>query len=191
MPASSSDSVADLLLLSARAAPDAADRVQSDVLVLFDRYAPQLLHYASSFGLASHEAEDVVQDTFVALFRHLNLGRNQSNLVGWLFQVAHNLALKQRGKRRRQQERDSWDEALVGRQTDPAMDPEARLMARQRRRRLRSVVEALPRRERQCLFLRAEGLTYRDIATALSLSLGGVAKALARAVTRLVNADGG
>jgi RNA polymerase sigma-70 factor (ECF subfamily) len=49
----------------------------------------------------------------------------------------------------------------------------------------------LPERERRCLFLRAEGLTYRDIATALSLSLGGVAKALTRAMTRLVHADGG
>ncbi len=191
MPASSPDSVADLLLLRARAGPDAADHAESDVLVLFDRYAPQLLHYASSFGLASHEAEDVVQDTFVALFRHLQLGRNQSNLVGWLFQVAHNLALKQRGKRRRQQERGSWDEALVGQQTDPAPNPEARLMARERRRHLWSVVGALPERERRCLFLRAEGLTYRDIATTLSLSLGGVAKALTRAMTRLVNADGG
>jgi RNA polymerase sigma-70 factor (ECF subfamily) len=158
---------------------------------LFDRYAPQLLRYVSSFGLASHEAEDVVQETFLALFRHLRLGRDQSNLVGWLFQVAHNLALKQRAKRRRRQERESWDDTLAGQQTDPALDPEARLMERERRRHLCSVVAALPERDRRCLSLRAEGLTYRDIATTLSLSLGGVAKAITRAMTRLVNADGG
>lgn len=191
MPASSPDSIVDLSLLRARAATGVADHAESVVLVLFDRYAPPLLHYASSFGLGTGEAEDVVQDTFLALFRHLHLGGNQSNLAGWLFQVTHNLALKQRRKRRRQQERDASDDALAGRQTDPALDPEARLMARERRRHLRSVVHALPERERRCLFLRAEGLTYRDIATALSLSLGGVAKAITRAMTRLVNADGG
>jgi RNA polymerase sigma-70 factor, ECF subfamily len=191
VPASSPDSVVDLSLLRARAAPGAAEHIESDVLVLFDRYAPQLLHYASSFGLGTGEAEAVVQETFLALFRQLHLGGNQSNLVGWLFQVTHNLALKQRRKRRRQQERDTWDDAVAGQQTDPALDPEARLMARERRRRLRSVVDALPERERRCLFLRAEGLTYRDLAATLSLSLGGVAKAITRAMTRLVNADGG
>jgi RNA polymerase sigma-70 factor (ECF subfamily) len=191
VPASSPDSIVDLSLPRARAAPDAADHIESDVLVLFDRYAPQLLRYASSFELGTGEAEDVVQDAFLALFRHLHLGRNQSNLVGWLFQVTHNLALKQRSKRRRQRERDTRDDALVGQQTDPALDPEARLMARERRRHLRAVVDALQERERRCLFLRGEGLTYREIATTLSLSLGGVAKALTRAMTRLVNADGG
>ncbi|MGH9142681.1 MAG: RNA polymerase sigma factor [Vicinamibacterales bacterium] len=70
-------------------------------------------------------------------------------------------------------------------------NPETRLVQHERQRRLRSVVHALPDRERHCLFLRAQGLTYRDIAKTLSLSLGGVAKALTRAMTRLVNADGG
>jgi len=41
------------------------------------------------------------------------------------------------------------------------------------------------------LFLRAEGLGYRDIAKTLNISLGGVAKSLARTMTRLTNADGG
>ena len=46
-------------------------------------------------------------------------------------------------------------------------------------------------RDRQCLFLRAEGLRYRDIARTLDLSLGGVAKSLGRTMTRLTNADEG
>jgi RNA polymerase sigma-70 factor (ECF subfamily) len=58
-------------------------------------------------------------------------------------------------------------------------------------RRLRTVVRALPERDRQCLFLRAEGLRYRDIARTLDISLGGVAKSLARTMKRLTNADEG
>jgi len=53
------------------------------------------------------------------------------------------------------------------------------------------VIRALPARDRHCLFLRAEGLRYRDIAETLGMSLGGVAKSLARSVTRLMNADRG
>ena len=145
-----------------------------------------------SFGLGAEATEDVLQDVFLSLFRHLRLGRPRSNLQGWLFQVAHNLALKQRRKRhRRQQTESDWDAALAGRAIDPGANPEERLAADERRGRLHAVVRAIPERDRQCLFLRAEGLCYRDIAGALGISLGSVAKSLARAVTRLSNADRG
>ena len=47
------------------------------------------------------------------------------------------------------------------------------------------VVQALPERDRQCVSMRAEGVTYRTIAQELGMSLGGVAKAIARAAARL------
>jgi RNA polymerase sigma-70 factor (ECF subfamily) len=82
-------------------------------------------------------------------------------------------------------------ETLLRQQIDPAPDPEMRLAQSERRRRLQAVVDALPERERRCVFLRAEGLSYRDIGAALRVSLGTVAKSLACAMTRLANADGG
>jgi RNA polymerase sigma-70 factor, ECF subfamily len=183
------DSVLDLSLLSAErpcVAPRAADE---EVLLLFDRCAASLLRYVASFGLPADQAEDVVQEVFLALFRHLRLERSRRNLTGWLFRVAHNLALK---RRKRLQRRASvpWD-AAVHAPIDPAPNPEARLAGRERQRRLASVVQALPPRDRRCLLLRAEGLRYRDIAGTLGMSLGGVAKSLARSVRRLVNADRG
>ena len=164
--------------------------LQAEVLALFDECSPGLRRYVRSFGLGAEATEDVLQDVFLSLFRHLRLGRPRSNLQGWLFKVAHNLALKQRRKRhRRQQTESDWDAALAGRAIDPGANPEERLAADERRGRLRAVVRAIPERDRQCLFLRAEGLCYRDIAGALGISLGSVAKSLARAVTRLSNAD--
>src|SRR5262249_28325721 len=128
---------------------------------------------------------------FLAVFRHLHLGRDRSNLQGWLFQVAHNLALKQR---RRQQRRSAlliWNDAPAYRRSDHAPTPEARLLQRRSPPRLRAGAGSLSEGARRCLRLRAEGLTYRDIAKAMRLSLGAVAKAMTRAMTRLVNADGG
>jgi len=183
------DSVLDLSLLSVEsvhAAPRAADE---EVLLLFDRCAPSLLRYVGSFGLRADESEDVVQDVFLALFRHLSLGRSRRNLTGWLFQVAHNLALKQR-KRMQRRVITPLDDT-VHRAVDPAPNPEAQLTQRERQRRLTPVLHALPPRDRRCLLLRAEGLRYRDIADTLGMSLGGVAKSLARSITRLVNVDRG
>ena len=59
----------------------------------------------------------------------------------------------------------------------------------QRQRRLAAVLSALPEIDRRCVSLRVEGLTYREIARVLGISHSGVAKALARAVNRLTNAD--
>ncbi len=68
-------------------------------------------------------------------------------------------------------------------------NPEQQLASRQRQQRLLAVFRALPERDRRCLSLRAEGLRYRQIADALGISLGAVAKSLARSMTRMVNAD--
>jgi RNA polymerase sigma-70 factor (ECF subfamily) len=52
-----------------------------------------------------------------------------------------------------------------------------------------SVLSALSQRERQCLHLRHDGLRYREIAKVLGISLGAVAKSVARAIGRLERAD--
>jgi RNA polymerase sigma-70 factor, ECF subfamily len=163
--------------------------VQDEVLRLFDESAPSLRRYVSSFRLEAESADDVVQDVFLALFRHLCLGRPRSNLRGWLFQVGHNLALKHRHKAKRLQADSASDPTLLEQVIDPAANPEQRMADSQRRRRLRSVLRAMPERDRQCFHLRAEGLRYRDIAATLGISLGSVAKSMTRAIARLSNAD--
>lgn len=165
---------------------------QSEALRLFDECASPLRRYVGAFGLTAEVTEDVVQEVFLQLFRHLRLGRSRANLQGWIFRVGHNLALKQREKTaRRHRWEAAWDVSLVGRVIDPAADPEQQLADDRRAYRLRAVVLALSERDRQCLFLRAEGLRYRDIAKTLDISLGAVAKSLARTMTRLIRVDEG
>ena len=169
---------------------ESAAAIQNEVLGLFAECAPKLRRYVSTFGLGAESTEDVVQEVFLELFRHLRRGRSRANLRGWVFKVGHNLALKQRAKATRRQRREStWDVSLADVVADPAADPEQRLADHRRGERLRAVVEALPERDRRCLYLRAEGLRYREIAKALGISLGSVAKSLTRAMTSLMNAD--
>ncbi|MES1254536.1 MAG: RNA polymerase sigma factor [Acidobacteriota bacterium] len=187
---SHADSLVDLALLRAVEPADVSTvPIDQEVLILFDRCGPALQRYVASLGLTTNESEDIIQDVFLALFRHLRLGRPRTNLRGWLFQVAHNRALKHRGRTRRQHLWPPWDETALPEPIDPAPDPEAQLAARERRRRLIWVVRSLPERDRRCLALRAEGLPYRDIAAVLGVSLGTVAKLLARAMARLARAD--
>lgn len=171
---------------------DSSVSAQSEVLQLFDECAPGLRRYVGAFGLTIEVTEDVVQEVFLQLFRHVRLGRSRANLRGWIFRVGHNLALRHRLKAaRRHRWEGTWDVSIVDRVIDPAANPEQQLADDRRMRRLRAVVLALPERDRQCLFLRAEGLRYREIAKTLDVSLGAVAKSLARTMTRLTNVDEG
>ena len=161
---------------------------EAEVLALFDECGAPLLRYVGAFGVNAHDTEDVVQDVFLSLFRHVQLGRPRTNLRGWLFRVAHNLALRQRLRTKRRQTVEAPEAAEpVGVAQGP--DPEQQLVSLERQRRLLAVFRALPERDQRCLAMRAEGLRYREIAGALGMSLGGVAKSLARSMTRMVNAD--
>jgi RNA polymerase sigma-70 factor (ECF subfamily) len=172
---------------SAIAAGDGRERLEEEVVALFDQYRDPLLRYLSSFGLAPADSEEVIQEVFLSLFQHLHRGKSRENLRGWLFRVAHNLALKSRYRTRRELgarvEAESGDLAV-----DPGPSPEAQVVNNQTRRRLLAVVEALPEQCRRCLFLRAEGLRYREIAEILDMSLGAVSLSLARSLARIARA---
>jgi RNA polymerase sigma-70 factor, ECF subfamily len=178
-------------LTSAAAAqqPLTRSELESVVIRLFDQCQGRVLNYVLAFGLPFHDAEDIVQETFLSLFRHLELDRPRSNLNGWLFRVAHNLALKRRVANQ------AFARKLVEENTlaqHPCKRPSAEeeVLFSQKQRRLRAVYEALPEQDQRCLYLRAEGLKYREIADVLGISLGGVSMSLARSLARIMRATG-
>jgi RNA polymerase sigma-70 factor, ECF subfamily len=166
-----------------------ASRIEKEVMELFEEFRNPLLRYSLSLGLSIYDAEEVIQEVFLALFKHLRLGRSRKNLRGWLFRVTHNLGLKQRLANQTSLQRTAGDAGVADEPADPAPDPEELLSAAQRRHRLQAVVEALPESDRQCLRLRAEGLRYREIATVLGMSLGAVSISLTRSLARLARVD--
>jgi RNA polymerase sigma-70 factor, ECF subfamily len=163
--------------------------VEREVMELFEQFRNPLLRYALSFGVPVHDAEEIIQEVFLSLFRHLQLRRSRKNLRGWIFRVAHNLALKRRYTNQKSRDRMASD-AIVEDQLDPSPNPEEQLSSAQRRRRLLAVVHALPEADQGCLRLRAEGLRYREIAAILGMSLGAVSISLTRSLARLIRADG-
>ena len=165
--------------------------LDAELITIFDQFRDRLLRYLVSFGLSVSDGEEIVQEVFLALFRHLRNGKPRNNLRAWIFQVAHNLALRQRDNTRRNQQNlvsfggVQAEEMLI----DHTPNPEDRLAGKQRSVRVFAVLQALPEQDRRCLFLRAEGLTYREIAHVLGISLGAVPLSLARSLTRLNRAD--
>jgi RNA polymerase sigma-70 factor (ECF subfamily) len=172
------------------ASSEKPSEIEREVMDLFEQLRNPLLRYALSFGIPVHDAEEVVQEVFLSLFRHLQLRRSRKNLRGWVFRVAHNLALKQRYANQRSRDNAASDWTIAEGRFDPSADPEEQLSTTQRRSRLMAVVRALPEADQGCLRLRAEGLRYREIAAVLGMSLGAVSISLTRSLARLIRADG-
>jgi RNA polymerase sigma-70 factor (ECF subfamily) len=163
--------------------------IEREVMDIFEQFRDPLLRYALSFGIPVHDAEEVTQEVFLCLFRHLQLRRSRKNLRGWIFRVAHNLALKQLYANQ-QSYKTTSDRQIAEQHADPSPDPEEQLSSAQRRHRLLAVVKALPEADQGCLRLRAEGLRYREIGAVLGMSLGAVSISLTRSLARLIRADG-
>jgi RNA polymerase sigma-70 factor, ECF subfamily len=167
----------------------ASSDIERDVIALFDTHRNRLLAYVMAFGVSGHDSEEIVQEVFLALFRHLQMGKSRRNLHAWMFRVAHNLALKQRHASRRWSDRIESYQTLMETQSNSSPNPEEQALSAQRRRRLLAVFGALPEQDQCCLRLRAEGLRYREIAHVLDISLGAVSISLTRSLARLMRAD--
>jgi RNA polymerase sigma-70 factor, ECF subfamily len=168
----------------------AASRLEEEVVLLFDELRDRLLRYLLCLGVPIHDGEEIVQESFLLLFKHLQGGKSRENLRGWLFRVVRNLALKFHRENRTSQSVE-FDENLVKGREYSAADPEQNLYNQQRNKCLWSVVKALPEQDQVCLFLRADGMRYREIGVALGMSLGSVAASLARSLGKLARVDGG
>jgi RNA polymerase sigma-70 factor (ECF subfamily) len=154
----------------------------SEVTTLYRELRKPLLRYLVCLGLTSDEAQDVVQDAFLSLQRHLASDGTQENIRGWLFRVAHNQARNRQTSYRRKfgEPLDSETDFLAHDAT-----PEQRVLEKEKFRRLAAAIRLLTESERECLLLRAGGLRYREIGEVLGIATSTVADTVERAIRKL------
>jgi hypothetical protein len=109
----------------------------SEVTTLYRELRKPLLRYLVCLGLSRDEAQDVVQDAFLSLQRHLASDGRQENVRGWLFRVAHNQARNRQASYHRR-----FNESLDGEMDFLAHDetPEQKVLEKEKFRRLAAAV---------------------------------------------------
>ena len=124
------------------------------------------------------DAEDALQDTFLAVHRALPVFRGESGLSTWVFRIALRAALQLRARRR--------DHVEVDPETPAPGGGEATLVAREEARRVLAALGELSAEHRSVLALFAlDGLGHAAIAEILGVPEGTVWSRLHVARARL------
>ena len=146
-------------------------------VALFEAEFARLFRYLDRVSGEPELAADLAQDAFVRLHRR---GEMPEKPALWLITVALNLFrnVKAGRSRRRRLLTVARAEAVLA---DPAPTPAHLVEAAESGVRVRAAIDQLPEREQRLLLLRAEGYSYRDMASALDLNEASIGTLLARA----------
>lgn len=158
---------------------DAPDRLRgqeigADIEALVYTHYDAIYRLALSILADADEAEDAVQETFIAADRALDQYRGQSSIKTWLYAIAINQCRQLLRKRKRRQTiADAWQTArsLLPR---PAL-PEETMTQTETEDWLRQAVADLKEKHRLPIILRyAHNMTAPEIAQVLQISEGTV-----------------
>jgi RNA polymerase sigma factor (sigma-70 family) len=164
--------------------------------VAFQRLREPVYRYVVHAHRNPAEAEEITQEAFLRLYRALCRGERILNVRVWVFTVARNHAISLARKKRIFSfpfalAAEAW-ESLGSTLPDPSPSGGQMLIddaeveeRRQRTARITNALAGLTNRQRECFHLRCEGLTYREIAETLRISIYGAVDGCERAIRNL------
>ena len=152
---------------------------------LLDRHEARVLRILRLLGIASQDREDVAQEFFSRLFRHLNGYRPGRSFEAWLYRVTSNAAHDHRVRLGRRSQREiPWAEGLAPAETERG--PAEIVEGGEIRQALERALASLSDRERAVFVLRElEELETAEVARALGISTITVRRHLSLARRRL------
>jgi RNA polymerase sigma-70 factor (ECF subfamily) len=160
----------------------AAQRGDGDAFkTLFERYHRRA--YALALGVVRNQddALDVVQDAFIKAHRHLDKFEGNSSFYTWLYRIVMNLAIDHLRKHRRVKPVELDETRIDNEGDDPLLprilggNPGRALLDKQIRGRIDLALDELSENHRTVLVMRElEGLSYEDMAQAMSCSKGTI-----------------
>ncbi|MGB9606778.1 MAG: sigma-70 family RNA polymerase sigma factor [Bryobacteraceae bacterium] len=159
---------------------------------LVARHEKSIFRLARNITQNVEDAEDVLQETFLKAYEHLDEFRGDSKFYTWLVRIAVNQALMKLRKRKSDRSVsldetfDTGEDTLVREIAVWAEDPERLYSQEELRQILASAIESLPPIFRAVFALRdLEELSTEETAEILNLSVPAVKSRLLRARLRL------
>jgi RNA polymerase sigma-70 factor (ECF subfamily) len=148
---------------------------------LLRRYERPLFRHIQRLTRDEAASYDALQETYLAILRSIRKLRSRASFRPWAYGVATRTCLKALSKRQRHQHAELSEEPV-----DPMPLPDSLASAREEMEALIDRVLLLSPRLRAVILLHFfEGLTLREVAAALEISIGTVKSRLAAGLTHL------
>lgn len=134
--------------------------------LLMDTFQEPIYHYIRRLVVSHEDAEDVLQEVFIRVFRHWNGFRGESSLTTWMYRIATTESLRLLNSRRKEEAVSSEEvkEELMNKlQASDYVDYENGLAVK-----FQEAVLSLPEKQRLVFNLRYyDELEYEEIAKVL------------------------
>jgi RNA polymerase sigma-70 factor (ECF subfamily) len=156
---------------------------------LVQKYEQRVYNLARRMMRDPQDAEDVLQETFISVYRHLNEFQGDSSFSTWLYRIATNASLMKLRARKdltvsldAPVESDEGESAMPREIVDWSVTPEEALLNSEVRAQMDAAVAELPETMRAVFVLRdIEGLSVQETAEVLGISVPNVKTRLHRA----------
>jgi len=156
---------------------------------LFDRYRDRLVHFITRKTGDSDRAQDLVQEAFIRVTRHLHRFDTSKKFSTWVYTIASNLSKNELRNRSRsplvlfQKLTSGWDDDHRPLQfEDSSMKPDDMFRKRFLQQLVEETVQELPDHHQLVFRMRElEGKSYEEIAETTGVNLGTVKSRLHRA----------
>ena len=159
---------------------------------LVDRYEDKVYRLAFRFVRNETEAKEIVQDTFLSVWRKLDTFKGDAQFGSWVYRVAANAALMRLRSQRRHPEvsteelpidfLDTYGQIPTGGDNNWARRPDDELQSDELRRRIQAAVDELPEIYKTVFLIRdVEGLSTEETGEILDISVPTVKTRLHRA----------
>lgn len=154
---------------------------------LVARYEKLVFSFLLSKYSDVYEIEDVVQDTFLKAYRHLNSYDCERKFSSWLLTIARNLLFDSRKKNSRNvASTDLVTDVLLTEERGDSLQPDEVVIRNERFKALSAMIKSLDEDFRTPFILRVVNeMSYQEIAEALSLPLQTVKNRIFKARTYL------
>ena len=158
---------------------------------LVSRYQARLLNFIYRTIGDRDKAEDLVQETFIRVYRHIGRFNCSKKFSTWIYTIASNLAKNELRNRARNRvcfshpnKKDWQEDDRVLRFEDPSTRPDDLYRKRHLKELVEKAVAQLPPHHREVFILRElQGKAYEEICEITSVKLGTVKSRLNRART--------
>jgi len=156
---------------------------------LVNKYQSTVFGFCYRYTGNSRDAEDIAQDIFIKVFRHIGNFRGESKFSTWLYSIMANTCASHarwvRNKRIREMETwhpvDKEGTSLSHDVPDQSGDPEKKLLNKELGSVIQQIIARLKDRQRSVVIMKDfQGKTYEEIASVMNMNLGTVRSTLSR-----------